>query len=194
MQASSALETVPPEERNTLRLHLPPVIGFARASDALLEMRPIAGLEWEYEAVPMPTNDEGQHFNTMEVTGLTMSKASRNKEAAWELMRFIVGGGNDDLGGVDFVAHNTLAVHSPNYDFESEISKQLHRLIRSEMAHAQVSSLALVPSYFGGKNDEMYEVPWQLPYDSHLRTYMHNLAQSLDRLRDEMKAQPLHLF
>ncbi|NIK77800.1 ABC-type glycerol-3-phosphate transport system substrate-binding protein [Paenibacillus castaneae] len=84
-------------------------LGMSRASD----LYPLFKQGDVIKLAPMPVFPDGQKYNTMLTTGLALSSASKNKEAATELLKAIVGGNEEDA--VRFANYNALVINDPRY-------------------------------------------------------------------------------
>lgn len=177
-----------------------PIFGLVRASKWLSTTRELTmiyrhlhGTEANYKMISMPSSDEYERHNTVLATGLAMSKHSKNKDLAWELIRYIMNDEQDSHLPFDFLASNTLAggslawVRDDLDEDQAEHVDELLQLIRDESLHSRPSTLYLFPITMGGKADDVYEVPWLIPVDEFERnTYLNRFAHSLDEMRDTM--------
>jgi multiple sugar transport system substrate-binding protein len=98
-----------------------PAMGMWRANELLA---PIRSTDTDYGFAPVPSTLEGTHYNTSLLTGLAITKESRQQELAWALMQFIVGDSSDEA--MEFVARNTLEVD--NRAFRSDENPKIAEL------------------------------------------------------------------
>ncbi len=140
-----------------------PAMGMWRAH----EMRdPIRSTDSDYAFAPVPSALEGDHYNTSLLTGLAITKESRQQELAWALMRFIVGDTSDEA--MDFVARNTLEVD--NRAFRSDENPKIAELrewMQVESAVATPATLDMFMARSGNLGDR-YPYRTQEQYEAYV--------------------------
>ncbi len=114
-----------------------PAMGMWRAT----ELRtPTRSTDKDYGLAPVPSTFEGTHYNTSLLSGLAITKESRQQELAWALMQFIVGENSEEA--MDFIVRNALEVdHRAFRSDDNPKLAELREWMKYEAASATPSTL-----------------------------------------------------
>lgn len=140
-----------------------------------------------YRIASPPHSVDGKESNTTFITGLAMTKATTDKDLAWELMRFISGDNSEEA--MQFVAANTLLVQHRNYTPERLASyDELLQFIREETARSKPSSVYLWPTYVKGPVDEVsiLDGSWYVQKEPTIHQYLSTITFYLEQMREDM--------
>lgn len=140
-----------------------------------------------YQLASPPHSADGEASNTTFITGLAMTNAAKDKDLAWELMRYIIGDNSEEA--MQLVAANTLLVQHRNYTPERLASyDELLRLIREETTRSQPSSVYLWPTYVKGPVDlvNIRDDSWYVQKEPTIHQYLSKITFFLEQMREEM--------
>lgn len=150
-----------------------PTLGISRASDMYLFLN---AENRDYKLARTPLSSDGERINVTSLTGLGMLESSRNKELAWELMRFIVG---DDP--MEFVAVNATAGSDSSYQKHiPEKYEDLLAYIKEESAWSQLSSLQYYISGLSPYILESYD-----PDEGDMMSYLNRIVSAAEDIKRE---------